>query len=179
MTKHIMVAALLPLLVIAPAGVSQAWQGGMGDPYGLISDEPGFLIHPSQIAQGEGIRFYNHYRFAYTDVMDWDYDLDLQDAPLYSLFDTSGTNNYAEYDLMSDLDAFAQRQSIEELQGDFNQGGEVPAYNEEEDENWQQINLDGDGERGTLADNVLSLWKMDNARIEWSTGSGVAVLFDI
>ena len=176
MTKHIMVVALVPLLVIALAGVSQAWQGGMGDPYGLISDEPGFLIHPSQIAQGDGIRFYNHYRFTYTDVMGWDYDLDLQDAPLYSPFDTSGTNNYAEYDLMSDLDAFAQRQSIEEPQGDFHPGSKVPAYSEEENENWQQISDEGGKDP---AANVLEFLQTDKARIEWSTGSGVAVLFDI
>jgi hypothetical protein len=183
MTKRIMVAALLPLLVIAFAGVSQAWQermGGMGDAYGLLQDESDFLTHPSQIAQGGGVRFYGDYRFTYTDVMDWDYDLDRLDAPPYSHFYTSGTSNFAEYDLMSDLDAFAQRQSIEEPQGGFKPGGEVQiAYRQEENENWQQINLDGDGERKTPADNVLSLLKMDKARIEWSTGGGLSVLFDL
>jgi hypothetical protein len=77
---------LLTLLVIALAGVAQAWQGrmgGMGDPYGLISDESDFLIHPAKIAKGEGVRFYGGYRFTYTGVMDWDYDLDR--------FDTTGT----------------------------------------------------------------------------------------
>jgi hypothetical protein len=87
MTRHIMVAALVPLLVMALAGISQAWQGGMAgmdDPYGLISDESDFLIHPAKIAQGDGVRFYGDYWFTYPGVMDWDYDLDRLDAPLSS-----------------------------------------------------------------------------------------------
>jgi hypothetical protein len=176
MKKHIMIAVLLPALVIVLAGNSHAWQermGGVGKPYGLLPDELLFLTHPTQIAQGEGIWFHGYYRFTYTDMMDWDYDLDLLDAPLYSHFYTSGTSNYAEYDLMSYLDAFAQRQSIEELQGDFN----LPIANrQEKNENWQQISDEG-GKDPT--GNALKLLKTDKARIEWSTGSGVAVLFDI
>jgi len=79
MTRRMLFWAILPLLLIALAGVAQAWQGrmgGMGDPYGLISDESDFLIHPAKIATGEGIRFYGDYRFTYTDVMDWDADFD-------------------------------------------------------------------------------------------------------
>jgi hypothetical protein len=52
-------------------------------------------------------------------------------------------------------------------------------YRQEENENWQQINLDGDGERENPAGNVLNLWEMDKARIEWSIGGGLAVLFDL
>lgn len=44
----------------------------MGDPYGLVSDESDFLIHPAKIANGEGVRFYGNYRFTYTGVTDWD-----------------------------------------------------------------------------------------------------------
>jgi hypothetical protein len=69
----------LSLLVFILSGVSYGWQGrmgGMGDPYGLISDESDFLIHPAKIAQGEGVRFYGDYRFTYTGVTDWDYELD-------------------------------------------------------------------------------------------------------
>jgi hypothetical protein len=68
----------LSLLVVALAGTSYAWQGrmgGMGDPYGLVQDESDFLIHPAKIANGEGVRFYGDYRFTYTGVTDWDYDL--------------------------------------------------------------------------------------------------------
>jgi hypothetical protein len=94
MKQRIFIVALLPLLVIAFAGVSQAWQGrmgGVGDPYGLLSDESDFLIHPAKIANGEGIRFYGHYRFTYTDVMNWDYDLDYMNPPfVFFHFDTSG-----------------------------------------------------------------------------------------
>ena len=71
MTRRMLIWAVLPLLVFALAGVAQAWQGrmgGMGDPYGLVSDEADFLIHPAKIAKGEGIRFYGDYRFTYTDV---------------------------------------------------------------------------------------------------------------
>jgi hypothetical protein len=66
---------LLPLLVLALAGTSYAWQGrmgGMGDPFGLVADESDYLIHPAKIAKGEGIKFYGDYRFNYTGVTDWD-----------------------------------------------------------------------------------------------------------
>jgi hypothetical protein len=97
MKKRIFVLVLLPLLVLALVGTSHAWQGrmgGMGDPYGLLSDESDFLIHPAKIAKGEGIKFYGNYRFTYIDVMAWDYNLD-QFTPAgvlvnYSHFDTSG-----------------------------------------------------------------------------------------
>jgi DNA-binding cell septation regulator SpoVG len=75
MKRRILVVAILPLLVLALGGVSQAWQGrmgGMGDPYGLVSDESDFLIHPAKIAKGEGIRFYGNYRFTYRDMFDED-----------------------------------------------------------------------------------------------------------
>jgi len=193
MTRRIMVAALVPLLVIALAGVSQAWQGQMEDPYGLLQDESDFLTHPSQIAQGEGIRFYGHYRFTYTDAMDWDYALDRLDAPLYFHFDTSGqeySHNAllgAAYDGMrGDYDGdedCSDTSTIGEydLTKEFDKvGGEGQiAYRQEEYDNRQQSNLDGDGERDTSADNVLKLLKTDKARIEWSTGGGVSVLFDL
>ena len=86
MKKRMLVLVLLPLLVFALAGVGQAWQGrmgAMGDPFGLVQDESDFLIHPAKVAKGEGVRFYGDYRFTYTDVMDWGYDLDV--------FNTAGT----------------------------------------------------------------------------------------
>jgi hypothetical protein len=49
--------------------------GGMADPYGLVPDEADFLIHPAKFAKGEGIKFYGNYRFIYTDVTEWDYDI--------------------------------------------------------------------------------------------------------
>jgi hypothetical protein len=78
--KRVLLSLLcFSLLVFALSGVSYGWQGrmgGAGDPYGLLQDESDFLIHPAKIANGEGIKFYGHYRFTYTDVTDWDYDLD-------------------------------------------------------------------------------------------------------
>ena len=78
MRTKLFIVVLLPLLVVALAGVSQAWQGrmgGAGDPYGLLQDESDFLIHPAKIANGEGIRFYGDYRFTYTGVTDWDVEV--------------------------------------------------------------------------------------------------------
>ena len=78
MKRRMLVSAILPVLILAVAGAAQAWQGrmgGMGDPYGLISDEADFLIHPAKIATGEGIRFYGDYRFLYRDMFDNDIDV--------------------------------------------------------------------------------------------------------
>jgi hypothetical protein len=77
---------LLPLMAFVLTSTAYGWQGrmgGMGDPFGLVQDESDFLIHPAKIAKGEGVKFYGHYRFIYTGVTDWDYDLDE--------FNTSGT----------------------------------------------------------------------------------------
>ena len=98
MRKGIPRLILLAVMILCLAGVSQAWQGrmgGMGDPYGLVQDESDFLYHPSKIAAGEGVRFYGDYRFTYTDVMDWDYDVDVFPAGIPLLirffrYDTSG-----------------------------------------------------------------------------------------
>ena len=75
MKQHIMVAALLPLLVIALAGVSQAGQREMA-PYGLLQYGTAFLTYTSNVAQGEEIRFYDDYRFTYTGVTGWGSSLD-------------------------------------------------------------------------------------------------------
>ena len=95
MKRIIMSLLCLSLLVFAMTGVAQAGQGrmgGMGDPYGLLSDESDFLIHPAKIANGEGIKFYGHYRFTYTDVTNWDYDSDWLTpfGVVYYHYDTSG-----------------------------------------------------------------------------------------
>jgi hypothetical protein len=97
MGKRIFFFMGLLVLVFALSGVSYAWQGrmgGMGDPYGLVQDESDFLINPAAIAQGQGVRFYGDYRFTYTGVTAWDYDLDQFDAggtlTNFQHFDTSG-----------------------------------------------------------------------------------------
>jgi hypothetical protein len=80
MGKKIIFLAILAVLVLAVSGVAHAWQGrmgGMGDPFGLIADESDYLIHPAKIANGEGVRFYGDYRFTYTGVTDWDYDVNV------------------------------------------------------------------------------------------------------
>lgn len=92
MKRRMLVVAIFPLLVLAFGGVAQAWQGrmgGMGDPYGLISDESDFLIHPAKIAKGEGIRFYGNYRFNYRDMFDMDIKADTAGFGTYTL-DLSG-----------------------------------------------------------------------------------------
>ncbi len=76
MKKHLFLFVLGLLSVFLTFESSLAWQGrmaGMGDPYGLVQDESDMLIHPAMIMNSSGTRFYTHYRFTYTDVMDWDY----------------------------------------------------------------------------------------------------------
>ncbi len=97
MKKVLLSVLFLSLLVFAFSGVSYGWQGrmgGMGDPYGLVSDESDFLINPAGILKGEGVKFYGDYRFTYTDVTDWDIELDRFTAAGvlfdYYHFDTSG-----------------------------------------------------------------------------------------
>lgn len=76
------------------------WQGrmgGMGDPYGLISDASDFFIHPSKIEKGEDTKFYSHFQYTYGDVTDWDYGLN-RFLPTgvfdrFRHFNTSGTEN--------------------------------------------------------------------------------------
>ena len=75
MKKVLLFIVILSVLVFALSGISYGWQGrmaGMGDPYGLISDESDFLIHPAKIVGTEGTRFYGGYRFTYAEVADWE-----------------------------------------------------------------------------------------------------------
>lgn len=65
------------LAICLSSGASFAWEGrmsGMGDPYGLVSDEADFLTLPSKITQGEGIRYYGDSRFTYHNIMDLDWN---------------------------------------------------------------------------------------------------------
>jgi hypothetical protein len=82
MKKYLLLLALGFLSVFVIFGSSLAWQGrmaGMNDPYGLVQDESDMLIHPAMIMNSSGTRFYTHYRFTYTDVMDWDYKWNFSD----------------------------------------------------------------------------------------------------
>jgi len=94
MKKSCLFLVIISFLVFSLAGVSYGWQGrmaGMGDPYGLVEDESDFLIHPAKIANEKGINFYGGYRFNYTDVTDWNYNLDS--------FNTAGTlTGFYHYD---------------------------------------------------------------------------------
>jgi hypothetical protein len=80
MKKGYLFLGILGFFVLSMAAPAYSWQGrmaGMADPFGLISDESDFLIHPSKICQGKGITFYGDYRFTYTDVRDWNNHMDL------------------------------------------------------------------------------------------------------
>jgi hypothetical protein len=91
MKKVLLSWMCLSLLVLALANTSYAWQGrmgGMGDPYGLVSDESAFLIHPAKITNGQGIKLYGDYRFTYTGVPDWNVDIAVLTAT--PSFDMSG-----------------------------------------------------------------------------------------
>jgi hypothetical protein len=76
---------------------------GMGDPYGLVEDESDFLLHPSQIVSGEGIRYYANYRFNYTNVLDWNYTLNRFDSAtglLIGRWPYRGGGNEQEHDVL-------------------------------------------------------------------------------
>ena len=101
MKKILLFGMFLGVLFFVSALPASAWQGrmaGMGDPYGLIGDESDFLIHPHKITAGQGVRFYGNYRFNYTEVNDWDSDLDLLDLGGalvgYFHFDESSAQEY-------------------------------------------------------------------------------------
>ena len=70
---------ILTFLIFSFSNLSYGWEGrmeGMGNPYGLVQDESDFLFHPAKIANGQGINFYGGYRFNYTGVSDWNYNID-------------------------------------------------------------------------------------------------------
>jgi hypothetical protein len=97
MKKGYLFLGILGFFVLSMAVPAYSWQGrmaGMGDPYGLVEDESDFLIFPAKITQGQGVQFYSHYRFTYTDVTDWKYNLDALNASgilaNFFHFDTSG-----------------------------------------------------------------------------------------
>lgn len=72
-------------MLVALGGSALAWQGrmaGMGDPYGLLEDESDFLVHPSLIAEGQGVNFFGHFGFQYRDVSDWKYDFKLNPSSI-------------------------------------------------------------------------------------------------
>ena len=81
--KKLLLLPIVTISILMIFGTSTAWQGrmaGMNDPYGLIQDESDMLIHPAMIMNSSGTRFYSHYRFTYTDVMDWDYKWNFRNA---------------------------------------------------------------------------------------------------
>lgn len=95
MKKLIIFVVVVPMLLCQLAAAAYGWEGrmsGMGDPVGLISDESDFLILPSKIADGEGVKYYLDARFLYHNVLDQDWSARLNGpitlSPLVSdLFD--------------------------------------------------------------------------------------------
>jgi hypothetical protein len=62
------------LVILTSVDTPFAWQGrmdGMGGPFGLVSDESDFLIHPAKIADGSGSNYYGDYKFNYVQVPKW------------------------------------------------------------------------------------------------------------
>jgi hypothetical protein len=105
MGKRILFIMILPMLVFALAGVSYGWQGrmgGMGDPYGLVADEADFLIHTAKIAKGEGVKLYGDYRFLYTGVLEWDYEMDIftPAGVLYAVFNREGEGEEQRHEVL-------------------------------------------------------------------------------
>jgi len=108
-------------------GTASAWQGrmaGMDDPYGLVQDESDMLIHPAMIMKSSGTRFYSHYRFTYTDVMDWDYDWTFSDPVKFDYdFKASGNEHKHQALLGSSFGLGSGRMGVfltyEYLDGDY------------------------------------------------------------
>jgi hypothetical protein len=76
MEKRVWSGLIVFLLVFSFVGAAHSWQGrmaSMGNPFGLVTDESDFLIHPSEIADGKGINFYGNYRFNWLNGTHWDY----------------------------------------------------------------------------------------------------------
>ncbi len=66
------------LLLLAMSSAAMAWEGrmaGMSDPYGLISDESDFLVHPAVLADSKGTQYYAFYKFLYKPTNDLDLDI--------------------------------------------------------------------------------------------------------
>ena len=64
-------------MVLALWGGAYAWEGrmgGMGDPYGLVSDESDLFILPTRIVDGTGIQYYGDVRFMYHDLSDMNWN---------------------------------------------------------------------------------------------------------
>jgi hypothetical protein len=86
--KKVLAAVLAFFIVVVLAGTSYSWQGrmsGMGKPLGLIEDESDFLIHPAQIASGEGIKYYLDYGITYTGLIHMDSKIDVGIPGIFSL----------------------------------------------------------------------------------------------
>lgn len=100
MRKNLFVLTIVLISIFMVIGTSIAWQGrmaGMNDPYGLVQDESDMLIHPAMIMNSSGTRFYSHYRYTYTDVMDWDYK--------WNFSNPSGPGEY-DYDFKASGDEY-------------------------------------------------------------------------
>jgi len=93
MRKNLWILSIMFISMFAFFSNSFAWQGrmaGMGDPYGLVNDESDFLIHPSMLPDGKSMKFYGHYRYTYTDIMDWDLDWDVDIPGTWGSYRASG-----------------------------------------------------------------------------------------
>ena len=100
MRKNLLILTIVMISIFIVFGTSSAWQGrmaGMNDPYGLVQDESDMLIHPAMIMNSSGTRFYTHYRFTYTDVMDWDYNWNFSDPTGPGEFDYDFKSSGDEY----------------------------------------------------------------------------------
>src|SRR6202142_2769956 len=74
MKKNNLLILVVVLAIISFASTSFAWQGrmsGMGDPFGLVSDESDLLVHPAKIVDGNGSNYYVDFKFDYVQVPKW------------------------------------------------------------------------------------------------------------
>jgi hypothetical protein len=153
-------------------GSSFAWQGrmaGMGDPYGLVQDESDMLIHPAMIMNSSGTRLYTHYRFTYTDVMDWDYKWDL--APgLTENFKASGDEYKNEALIGTDFNVGSWRMGIfftyDNQSGDYDGKVDSPLYSPDE------LDFDLESDKSDFAFSLMFGVPIDCVAIGFEAGLG-------
>jgi hypothetical protein len=109
MKKVFWILVCTVFMVAIFAGNSAAFKGrneGMGNVSGLVRDNSDMLIHPSTIVDGEGLEFFAHYGFTYTDVGKWDFDSEISGGLIPNIVAIFGLDLDGGYDRELDGDEY-------------------------------------------------------------------------
>jgi len=171
MKKQMVVVVIGLLSVFLIFGSSFAWQGrmaGMGDPYGLVQDESDMLIHPAMIMNSSGTRLYTHYRFTYTDVMDWDYEWDLGTFGWTDPYEASGDEYRHEALIGTAFNVGSGRMGIfltyDNQSGDYDGEVDSPFYDPSE------LDFDLESDKSDVAFSLMFGFPIDCTAIGFEAG---------